>query len=90
MMTKTASFSDFKRIQRLTLNDFNKWMLTFYQSAYEDGLKEGESEFDDCVAAIYEDRLMEILLSIKGIGQNRADQIIAAILEEGIFNGTET
>lgn len=90
MKAKTASFSDFKRIQRMSLNDFNVWMRVFYQSAYEDGLKEGEADFEDCVATVSEDRLMEILLSVKGIGQVRANQVVNAILGEGVFNGTET
>lgn len=90
MKAKTASFSDFKRIQRMSLNEFNVWMRTFYQTAYDDGLDAIEAEFGDCIATVYEDRLMEILLSIKGIGQSRADQIIDAILKEGVFDGTET
>ena len=90
MKRKIASFADFKRIHKMTLNDFNLWMQAFYQSAYEDGLHDGEAEFEDCVAAVYEDQLFDVLLSIKGIGENRAKQIVDAILKEGVFNGSET
>ena len=87
---KSASFSNFKQIQRMSLNDFNRWMNAFYGAAYEDGLREGESEFEDCIATVSEDRLMEILLSVKGIGKSRAEQVVASIIKEGVFNGSET
>lgn len=87
---KPVNFSDFKKIQKFSLNEFNRWMMTLYETAFEDGLREGESEFDDCIATISEDRLLEILLSVKGIGVKRAEKIIATILNEGVFNGIET
>ena len=86
---KPVNFSDFKKIQKFSLNEFNRWMMTLYETAFEDGLREGESEFDDCIATISEDRLLEILLSVKGIGVKRAEKIIATILNEGVFNGIE-
>ena len=44
----------------------------------------------DCVASLTEDRLLEIILSVKGIGKNRAEQVIAKILQEGVSDGIET
>ena len=78
---KPLSFAELKRIQKMSLNEFNRWLVELCKAMYSDGFKEGESEFDDC-AILTEERLMEILLSVKGIGKNRAEQVIELILNE--------
>ena len=65
---KPITFAELKRIQKLSLNEFNRWITALCKEIYEDGLREGESEFDD-VAILTEERLMEIMLSVKGIGK---------------------
>lgn len=84
---KVASFSDYKQVRKMSFNDFNRWVVALYQAAYEDGLNE-QSSSDDVAAILTEDRLREILLSIKGVGEKRVEQIIDAILEEGVSDGT--
>ena len=73
----------------MNLNDFNRWLTELCKAMYLDGFKEGESEFDDC-AIVTEERLMEVLLSVKGIGRNRAEQVINILLNEEAVNGTKT
>lgn len=82
---KPANFSTLKLVQKMSLNQFNRWVMSVYQSGFADGLKEGEKELDDCIAEMTDDRLMEILLSINGVGEKRAKQIYDAILAEGVF-----
>lgn len=86
---KPITFAELKRIQKMSLNEFNRWIAALCTTLYEDGLREGESEFDDC-AILTEERLMEIMLSVKGIGKNRAEQVINVILNEEIDNGCKT
>ncbi len=85
---KPASFSDFKRVQKLSLNDFNRWMTALYQTAFEAGLREGESELDEAVI-LDEAKLLQIILSVKGVGQKRAELIVDKILSEENENGIE-
>ena len=86
---KPITFAQLKRIQKMSLNDFNRWLTELCKAMYSDGFKEGESEFDDC-AIVTEERLMEVLLSVKGIGRNRAEQVINILLNEEVVNGSET
>lgn len=86
---KPISFAQLKQIQKMSLNDFNRWLMELCKAMYSDGFKEGESEFDDC-AIVTEERLMEVMLSVKGIGRNRAEQVINILLNEEVVNGTET
>lgn len=78
---KPITFAELKRIQKLSLNEFNRWITALCKEIYEDGLREGESEFDDA-AILTADRLLEIMLSVKGIGRNRAEQVLEVILNE--------
>lgn len=78
---KPITFAELKRIQKLSLNEFNRWITALCKEVYEDGLREGESEFDDA-AILTADRFIEIMLSVKGIGRNRAEQVLEIILNE--------
>ena len=86
-MKKALDFSTYKKLQKLSLNDTNRWINALYAHAFDDGKKELVTE---CVATLTEDKLMEILLSVKGIGKNRAKQVIDKIIEGGITYGLET
>ena len=52
---KPITFAQLKRIQKMSLNDFNRWLTELCKAMYSDGFKEGESEFDDC-AIVTEER----------------------------------
>ena len=86
---KPISFAQLKQIQKMSLNDFNRWLMELCKAMYSDGFKEGESAFDDC-AIVTDERLMEVMLSVKGIGRNRAEQVINILLNEEVVNGSET
>ena len=83
-MKKLADFNTFKALKRMSFNDFNRWVIEFYHAAFEDGLKEGEEEWNECVAAMTEDRMLEVFMSVRGIGPVRAQRLLDAVLQEGI------
>ena len=83
-MKKALDFSTYKKFQKLSFNDTNR---LFYANAYDDCKKE---IMEECVASLTEDRLLEILLSVKGIGKTRAQLVVQKIIEEGISYGIET
>lgn len=86
-MKKALDFSTYKKLHKLSLNDTNRWITALYAQAFEDGKSELIGE---CSATLTEDRLLEIILSVKGIGKNRAKQVVDKILEEGVTYGFET
>ena len=86
-MKKALDFSTYKKFQKLSFNDTNRLFSAFYSNAYDDCKKE---IMEECVASLTEDRLLEILLSVKGIGKTRAQLVVQKIIEEGISYGIET
>lgn len=88
-MKKPADFATYKKVKELSFNDFNRWVMSIYASGYQDGINEADN---DCIAALTDDRLMELILSVKGIGKNRAKELIDKICNEGTENayGHET
>ena len=86
-MKKALDFSTYKKFQKLSFNDTNRLFSAFYANAYDDCKKE---IMEECVASLTEDRLLEILLSVKGIGKTRAQLVVQKIIEEGISYGIET
>lgn len=55
---KKNSIEMIKRLQRMNPAQLYYWLLKFYRDAYEEGLREGEQEFDDAVI-ITEDEAKE-------------------------------
>lgn len=88
-MSKPVEFALYKKVSKLSYNDFNRWITNMYTIAFKDGA-DAASLPEDCEAVLTEDRLREILLSVKGIGEKRADEVIEKILAEGISYGLET
>ncbi len=91
-MKKVIDFSTYKKIRVLSFNDFNRWITEVYKNAYVDGRNDSATLInEDCVAALTEDRLLEIIMSVKGIGRKRAEEAVAKILQEGLsYYGNET
>lgn len=85
-MKKALDFSTYKKLSKLSLNDTNRWINALYAQAFDDGKR---TLMNECVATLTEDTLMEILLSVKGIGENRARQVVDKIIEGGISYGDE-
>jgi hypothetical protein len=69
---KPVKYADFKRIQKMSLNDFNRWMHGICKDMYVQGLNYG--------AVWTEDDLFRLLRS-EGIGAERANRIIDKMLE---------
>lgn len=86
-MKKALDFSTYKKFQKLSFNDANRLFTALYANGYDDGKTEC---LEDCVATLTEEKLLEILLSVKGIGYNRATQVIDKILAEGVEYGVKT
>lgn len=79
-MKKAVSFKEFKVIQRMPLNTFNRWVGSIYMSGVQDGLKEGEKELDESYT-FTDEELLAFLQTIPGIGYKTAAKIVDAILE---------
>lgn len=71
----------------MSLNDLNRWIASVYTSAVQEGINMTNN---DVVAELTEDRLYEIIKSVKGIGETRAREATNRILAEGLFDGTKT
>lgn len=78
-MMKPITFQNLKQIKKMSLNEFNRWALSLYASGMQDGIEESEK---DLVAEISDEKLLEILLSVKGIGPKRADEVMKKIMKE--------
>lgn len=78
---KPVSMREFKRARAMTLNNFNRWLkYELYEAAVQEAY---EIQQRDVIAEIGEEDLMEAILSVKGIGEKRAEQIVKAIIERG-------
>ena len=89
-MKKPVNFSIYAKAQKLSYNDFNRWIKEIYTDAYKDGYEDGwkscvEVNNECLMAELEDDRMLEILLSVKGIGRNRAEQVMKILSQEGIF-----
>ena len=85
-MKKPVNFSDYTKVQKLSFNEFNKWVIEIYKSGFTDGYQECADSSNECLLAeVNDSRMMEILLSVKGIGKNRAEQVMKKLAQEGIF-----
>lgn len=77
---KPVTFATMKKLHKLSLNDYNRWVSMVYNSGVQDGINISE---EDVIAEVSEVQLLDIILSVKGVGQKRAAAIVAAILEKG-------
>lgn len=65
----------------MPLNQFNYWFSAVCKDCYVQGLKEGESEFDDAVI-VEEEELYSKILSVDGVDEELAERIVNKLLEE--------
>ena len=62
MITPRLSREQLRNIKKMSINQLDRWVQTFYREAFTDGLRVGESEFDDSIiidAEDVEDRLSD-------------------------------
>ena len=82
---------DFKTIKSMKPSQFIQWVNSFYKQAYNQGRDDAFAEMVNCKdnillpedveASVYTDKeMLELILSVKGIGINRANQLIELIL----------
>lgn len=86
-MIKPVNFSTYKMLQKLSLNDFNRWVISVYNSGVQDGINITNN---DVIAEVTDETLYELIRSVKGVGENRTQEIIEKILGEGLLHGSET
>lgn len=71
---KILTPADFSKIKRMNMSELGGWLARFYAIAYEDGQQAASSEVP-CIQ-IYDDELKEIMMSVKGIGERRAEEVM--------------
>ena len=69
-MKKVVSLKDFEKVKNMSLNDFNRWVITMCNVAYEDGKKDANKN------SIEQWQLEIAIKSTEGIGEKRAQAII--------------
>ena len=86
-MKKALDFNTYKRLQKMSYNDMNRWIGTFWGAAYETGLNESAKDVnlpDGVSTVISDDDLFILLTSVKGVGKNRACEIMDKMKQFGI------
>ena len=80
--------SQHQRLKAMKQGQFIQWACSFWQNAYDEGFSEAEKKYTQDGINVSEDidaevltveDLREILLSVKGIGEKRADQVLQKI-----------
>jgi hypothetical protein len=78
------------RLKTMKQGQFVQWACSFWQNAYDEGFFEAEKKYtqdginvsDDIDAKIFTiEDIREILLSVKGIGEKRTNQVLQKIGE---------
>lgn len=65
--------AQYKKIKKMDHQQVSDYLETFYKEAYLHGKKSAEG--------LSEPQLKEVLLSVKGIGERKAEAIISAVKE---------
>lgn len=81
---KAVDFSTLKRVQKMTLNQFNAYMSEVVRAAWQNGVDDVIGDHNKEEIVIYDsDELYKLLLSVKGIGAKRAQTIVNPIYTGG-------
>lgn len=81
-MKKLVDFNNWKQVKKLSLNDFNRWVISIYQSGYKDGQeaeKEKFKELESECTVMMDDDLKDLLLTVPGVGEKRAETIVEKV-----------
>ena len=81
-MFKPISYKQYKMLRNISHNDFNRFFMSVYTSGGQDAVDKME---ENIVAEVTEEQLLDIILSVKGVTQETAEQIVDAILTEGAY-----
>lgn len=81
---KAVDFSTLKRVQKMTLNQFNAYMSEVVRAAWQNGVDDVIGDHNKEEIVIYDsDELYKLRLSVKGIGAKRAQTIVDTIYTGG-------
>lgn len=81
---KAVDFSTLKRVQKMTLNQFNSYMSEVVRAAWQNGVDDVIGDHNKEEIVIYDsDELYKLLLSVKGVGAKRAQTIVNTIYTGG-------
>lgn len=99
-MKKALDFNTYKRLKKMSFNDMNRWIRSFWNAAYHSGIDdavengvvevkeqtpESVSVFPDNLdVAICDEDLFDLLVSVNGIGEKRAVEIMNKMKEFGV------
>lgn len=86
-MRKYLDFNSYNRLRKMSFNDLNRWVTAFYKNAFVDGMDKAE----DGIVTISENDFRDLLKSVHGVGEKRADEIIEKLktFEAGRGKGGE-
>lgn len=74
---KPVSYQLFKKLCKMSLNEFNRWVGLIWAKGVRDGQ---DMLSEEVMVEINEDDLLGVIMSVKGIGEKRAKQVLEAIL----------
>lgn len=84
-------FNQYKDCQKMTKNEFSRWIQSIWRQAVEEGYQQACAEVpdgsivinpeDSVVVQWSEDEFRDMLLGVKGVGPRLAEAIIQAIYE---------
>jgi hypothetical protein len=80
-MNKPITYSKFKELSKLSLNDFNRWATTIYKNGYIDGLEYcydhriQDIRTDPEIASYTEEELFELLKSVD-VPRKKIEEIV--------------
>lgn len=88
-MKYKMSFAQYQQCQKMSKNEFNRWIIKFYQTAYDDGYQDALKHIPDDAVIIdrseniiiewSQEEFLQMLQSIKGIGPVLAEKIAQCI-----------
>lgn len=88
-------FNQYKAIQKMTPNQFSRWVTTFADEMWEQGYSKACEDIPDgsvvidtsdtMVVDASEEKMREVLLSVPGVGPKLCEKIIERVYE--VFDG---
>lgn len=76
-------FNQYKACQRMTKNEFSRWIETFADKMWQQGYSKACEDIPEGAIIISnKEKLNELLLTVPGIGPKLCEKITAKIFEE--------
>ena len=85
-MKKVADFGVYKSLKNMSFNDFNRWIIAYYQAAFEDGkeagIEETEKRYREEAEVYTFEELRDLLTTVRGISPRIADIAMDTIMPD--------